>query len=110
MRLPVKSKLFDQLSDQEFFYFCQEQELIRIERDHDNTILISPTNYPDISGLFVNIACQLNEWNQNEQYGIVFESSAGFYLPIKAMRSSDCSFITHQHWNEAQRTRTTGFP
>lgn len=64
MELPLKSQIFEKLSDEDFFQFCVEQKNIRVERNADKTInLISPS-YPEYSAIILKIAIQLSRWNE----------------------------------------------
>jgi hypothetical protein len=43
--LPIKGDLSDSMSEKEFFDFCQQNDLWRIERDENKQItIIAPTN------------------------------------------------------------------
>lgn len=87
-----------QFSDKEFEQFCLDNRELRIERDADQNILImSPTH--SLSGqqngeLFRQVA----NWNIETGSGITFDSSTGFTLPDKSMRSPDVAWTTKQTW------------
>ena len=42
MGFSVKSNISDSMPDKEFFDFCQQNELLRIERDENKQIIIKP--------------------------------------------------------------------
>jgi Uma2 family endonuclease len=44
------------------------------------------------------VASLLWVWNQKSKKGITFDSSAGFRLPNKAMRSPDAAWISNERW------------
>jgi Uma2 family endonuclease len=110
MDIEIKSKMFSRMSDEEFTSFCQEQDRIRIERTQDKAIIFMSPSLPQFSEIAGEIFFALKSWNKKKELGKVFESSAGFYLPNGAMRSPDCSFVTHQKWNSSKTKDTKTFP
>ncbi len=97
--LKLKGEVFDKMTEEEFFRFCQDNSDMRIERNHLQEILIiSPTG--TISGLFNNeISRQLGNWNAETKKGYVFDSSTGFTLPDKAVFSPDAAWVSNDKWN-----------
>ena len=89
---------FGHLSDDEFFNFCQANELLRIERDaHQRIIIMAPTG--SFSGnRNANLLANFVIWNRTYHLGYVFDSSAGFTLPNGAIRSPDVSFVLKDRW------------
>lgn len=86
------------MSDDEFFNFCVQNKKTRIERDEDHQIYIMPPVGNDSSAKNATITLELGLWNKNHKKGIVFDSSAGFFLPDKSMRSPDASWISNERW------------
>ena len=89
-----------QMTDEEFFNFCQDNRDLNIERNAQREIIImSPTNS---STGFINtkILYQLEAWNQNHQRGLVFDSSTGFTLPDGSIRSPDVSWLSLAKWQQ----------
>ena len=46
---------------------------------------------------------------QKAKAGLVFESSAGFYLPDTSMRSPDAAWINYERWNALTENQRKGF-
>jgi Uma2 family endonuclease len=86
------------MSDEEFFNFCTENKNARIERDENHQIYIMPPVGNDSSAKNVTIIIELGLWNKKSKKGIVFDSSAGFFLPDKSMRSPDAAWISNEKW------------
>ena len=95
----VKGLLPDDMSDEEFFIFCQQNPDLRIERDQNRQIFImAPTGF--YTGKFnSDIITELNLWNRISKTGEVFESSTGFALPDEAVFSPDASWISNEKIN-----------
>ena len=107
MIIPLKTR-FLQLSDDEFYLFCQEMRDFQIERDANGTILIMSPTGSKSGNLNFEIALELGNWNRKTKLGIAFDSSTGFTFPNKAVRSPDVCWIAQERWNalsKAERER-----
>ncbi|MEP7107987.1 MAG: Uma2 family endonuclease [Ferruginibacter sp.] len=92
----VKGFLHDDMSDEEFFDFCQQNPDLRMERDHNKQIYVmAPTGYYT-GGLSSDIFGELYIWNKKSKTGKVFDSSTGFTLPDGAVFSPDASWISNE--------------
>ena len=87
-----------QMTDDEFFSFCQANAGLNIERNAQREIIImSPTG--SLSGnLSSKINAQLFNWNEQTGYGLVFDSSTGFTLPDGSVLSPDASWLSLEKW------------
>lgn len=98
----IKSRLFDQLSEEEFLHFSEEQRhVLRIERNSNGEIIFMSPSLPYISNFIAIISFELVLWNKKTKSGLVFDSSAGFTLPNTAVKAPDVSWISKEKWNMA---------
>lgn len=99
MEYLIKTKSIGGMTEEQFFQFCQENELIRFERNAEGDIIfMEPTgSYSDLFN--VGIATDLSNWNRAAGLGYVFGNNAGFTLPNKAVRSPDAAFITKSRYD-----------
>ncbi len=97
--LDLEHPSLDNMSDDEFFSFCVQNKGIRIERDANKQILIMAPAGNDSSAKNSELNYALVEWNKKSKLGIVFDSSAGFYLPDNSMRNPDAAWISNEKWN-----------
>ncbi|MCF2486555.1 Uma2 family endonuclease [Dyadobacter sp. CY347] len=98
--MPVTFKVGDIMSEDEFFRFCQMNDMLNLERDkHGNIIFMSPTG--SFTGKFnLRIATKLLNWlDSNKIAGELFDSSTGFTLPNGAVRSPDLSWVPKEKWD-----------
>lgn len=96
------------LTDEQFFQLCQDNELIRFERNADGTVLMMPLVGGITSIRNANLAYQLGLWSRDDNLGIAFDSSAGFTLANSAVRSPDASWLKRDKWDalsQAQKER-----
>ncbi|MBV6643776.1 MAG: Uma2 family endonuclease [Cyclobacteriaceae bacterium] len=87
-------------TDDELFAFCQKNPELNIERDkHLNLIIMSPTG--SLTGnINSKILIRLGIWNDEMNSGRVFDSSTGFTLPDRSMRSPDVSWVSNEQWDK----------
>lgn len=92
----LKGRYIEQMTDVEFFAFCQDNRDFKFERTPEGQlILLSPTHY--LTGKRNNeILFQLTHWNKKYKKGECVDSDTGFYLPNKAMRNPDAAWISHE--------------
>lgn len=99
-----------QMSDDEFFYFCQENSDYKFERDANGTI-ISMAQTGGESGIRNSeLTTELTIWNRNTRSGFVFDSSTGFRLPNGATRGPDAAWVAVEKWNALTPEQRRKFP
>ena len=90
--LVINTDAFEMTEDQ-FYKFCVQNRDLKIERDSKKQIFVmSPTTF-DTGNRNAEIIGQLSIWNRKHKLGYVFDSSTGFTLPNKAVRSPDAAWI-----------------
>ncbi|MEC4883695.1 MAG: Uma2 family endonuclease [Scytonema sp. PMC 1070.18] len=88
-----------QMTDEQFFEFCQVNRDLRIERNQFGDIsIISPTG-SSTGNRDARIIQQLMNWTDKDGTGIAFSSSTGFKLSTGAERSPDASWMKLERWN-----------
>lgn len=98
-----------QMSDDEFFSFCQANPDLNIERNANGEIIIlSPTN-SSTGSVNVKIAYQLEAWNEKHGSGISFDSSTGFTLPDQSVMSPDASWLSLEKWQQLTQAQKEKF-
>lgn len=84
-----------ELTDEQFYEFCQINRDLRIERTARGEVVIMPPAGWKTSERNSEIGMQLRIWAKREGTGVVTDSSGGFVLPNGATRSPDAAWITH---------------
>ncbi len=98
-----------QMSDDEFFSFCQSNPDLNIERNAKREIIImSPTN-ASTGSINLKIAYQLEAWNERHGLGIAFDSSTGFTLPDQSVKSPDASWLSMDKWKQLSQSQKEKF-
>ena len=81
------------LTEEAFIAFCAQNSDMRIELTADGVLEIMPPAFPITGYKNVKISSQLDVWSDQDGSGIAFDSSAGFTLPNRSIRSPDASWV-----------------
>ncbi len=88
-----------QMTDEQFFDFCQMNRDLRIERNQFGDISIMSPTGSETGNRNFNLGGQLYIWSEADGRGICFDSSSGFTLSTGAERSPDAAWIQLARWN-----------
>ena len=91
--LVVRTAPVFEMDDDEFFEFCQLNDSVRIERNAQGEIIFMAPAGGESSRSNVKLVAQFELWSEADGTGTVFDSSGGFILPNKAVRSPDVSWV-----------------
>lgn len=94
--ITLKGKITESFTDEEFFWFCQENKDLRIERNSNLEIIIMSPVTTRSSFSSGAIFGQLYAWNLISNKGIVFDSSSGFTMPDRSVLSPDVSWVSKE--------------
>jgi Uma2 family endonuclease len=90
-----------QMTDDEFFEFCQINSELRIERNRSGELLIMPPTGSETGNREgnSNIFGPLWVWAERDGTGLSFTSSTGFTLSTGAKKLPDAAWIKLERWN-----------
>ena len=98
------------LTDDEFYAFCQHNSDLRIERTATGALVVMPPTGGESGHRNADLTTDVNLWNRQTELGIVFDSSTVFKLPNGANRSPDVAWITNERWNALSVEQQKKFP
>jgi Uma2 family endonuclease len=107
--LVVRLRPVIDLTDDQFFEFCQINRDLRIERTVEGELLIMPPTGSETGGSNFRLAVQLGNWTEQDGTGTGFDSSTGFTLPNGATVSPDISWVKLERWNALSALQRTKF-
>ena len=81
------------LTDDQFFKFCQLNRDLRIERTSKGDLIVMPPTGGETSHRNSKLAIALGIWAEQDGKGVTFDSSGGFKLPNGATRSPDAAWV-----------------
>lgn len=82
-----------EMTDDEFFAFCQLNRDLRFERTAEGDIIVMAPTGGETGNRNADITAQLVTWTKRDGTGAAFDSSTGFKLPNGADRSPDGSWV-----------------
>lgn len=86
------------ITDQQFYQLCRQNPDLKFERTAEgNLVIMSPTG-GETGNRNGRLIQQLFNWSDNNELGIVFDSSTGFKLPNGADRSPDAAWVALKRW------------
>jgi Uma2 family endonuclease len=81
------------MTEDDFFDLCRRADPLQLERDANGTITVMPPSGSYSSNRNLRIANQLQQWADEQNQGVVFDSSGGFTLPNGATRAPDAAWV-----------------
>lgn len=88
-----------EMTDEQFFDFCQQNRDYRIERTAQGEVIIMPPTGSETGNRNFDLIVQIGLWTRQNKTGIGFDSSTGFTLPNGSIKSSDAAWIKLEKWN-----------
>ncbi len=88
-----------EMTDDQFFEFCQLNRDLRFERTFDGQLMIMPPTGGVTGNRNFSLTGQFWSWVEQDSTGIGFDSSTGFKLQNGADRSPDVSWLRLSRWN-----------
>ncbi|HEY9889991.1 MAG TPA: Uma2 family endonuclease [Candidatus Obscuribacterales bacterium] len=82
-----------QMSDAQFFQFCQDNPTWTMERSAAGEILVMAPTGAETGERNFDLIGQLWLWTKRDGCGKGFDSSTGFRLPNGAVRSPDAAWV-----------------
>ncbi|WP_193199340.1 Uma2 family endonuclease [Nostoc sp. MG11] len=107
--LKVNFPALVQMTNEQFYEFCQANEDLQIERTANGEVIIISAAFSDTGNRNFYIAAQLGNWTEQDGTGIGFDSGTGFTLPNGAMGSPDASWIELERWNALTDSQKASF-
>ena len=99
-----------ELTDDEFYEFCQHNPNLRIELDAKGALIVMPPTGGGSGKRNFSLTTQLGIWVEQTQLGEGFDSSTVFRLPNGAKRSPDVAWVSNDRWNALTLEQQERFP
>jgi Uma2 family endonuclease len=98
-----------EMTDEQFFRFCQLNRDLRIERTSEGDLLIMPPTGGRTGRRNTLLLKAFLNWEQQGGSGVAFDSSTGFALPNGAKRSPDVSWVERSRLAGLTKEEQEGF-
>jgi Uma2 family endonuclease len=99
-----------QMSDHEFFEFCQLNRDWRIEQTGEGDLIIRPPTGGETGRRNFTLIGLFSAWGEKDGSGIGFDSSTAFTLPNGAKRAPDLAWIKRARWETLTIQEREVFP
>jgi Uma2 family endonuclease len=99
-----------QMTDDEYFQFCQINQDLRIERTAQGDLLIMPLAGAESSFRNNELSAELRDWARKDARGRAFDSSVEYILPSGAAYSPDASWVLQSRVNALTKEQKRTFP
>ena len=86
------------LNDEEFFRFCQDNPELKFERTKNGDIIFMALTGGETGRLNTSLNFEIELWNRQARFGVVFDSSTGFRLPDSSVKSPDVAVVAAHRW------------
>lgn len=107
--LKVNFPAIVQMTEGQFYEFCQANRDLRIERTAVGEVIIMPPAFSDTGNRNSKLSQQLANWADQDGTGETFDSSTGFTLANGATRSPDASWIKRNRWDALREEQKASF-
>jgi Uma2 family endonuclease len=87
------------LTAEQFEQVCGDNPDLRLELTSTGGLIIMPPAGSTTGKRNSNLNLQLAVWAVKDGSGVAFDSSTGFTLPNKAVRSPDASWVRQERWD-----------
>ncbi len=107
---PMVIRWEHEMTDDEYFQFCQINPDLRIERTAEGDILIMPPVGGESSFRNSELSAQLRDWARQDGRGMSFDSSVEYILPSGAAYSPDASWVLGSRVKALTKDQKRKFP
>lgn len=87
------------LTDEQFYKLCRTNRDLRFERTATGELIVMSPAGSKSGNRNASLTSQVWIWNKQTGSGKVFDSSTGFRLQNKAIRSPDVAWVELERWN-----------
>lgn len=108
-RFVLQFSPFFEMNDDQFFDFCQANSDVRIEREPTGEVVIMPPTFSETGAINFKLTIEFGIWAKIDGTGKGFDSSTGFVLPNRAVRSPDLSWVKLERWNALTKKQRDKF-
>ncbi len=98
------------LTEEQFYNLCRDNEALKLERTAKGELLIMPPIGGKSGKREAELITDVNNWNRQSGLGEVFSSSTSFRLPKGGERSPDVAWVSRDRWESLSQEEQEKFP
>jgi Uma2 family endonuclease len=93
------------LSEDQFEQICNHNRDLKFERTARGGLVIMALTGGETGRRNIKLSARLENWSDQSQLGVAFDSSTGFRLPNGAIRSPDAAWVSQSRWEALTPTQ-----
>jgi Uma2 family endonuclease len=86
------------LSEDQFEQICNNNRDLKFERTARGGLVIMALTGGETGRRNIKLSARLENWSEQSQLGVAFDSSTGFRLPNGAIRSPAAAWVSQSRW------------
>ena len=98
------------LTDDAFYALCQANPEVKFERTSVGELIVMPPTGGETGNRNIKLSARLENWAEQDNTGLAFDSSTMFQLPNGAYRSPDAAWILLERWEVLAPEERQAFP
>ena len=98
-----------QLTDDEFFRFCRDNQGLRFERRKNGDLILKSLKGGKLGNQTFELSIDFVFWNRQSKWGYFFDSSTAFRLPDTAILSPDVAGVCGDRWEALTEQQQSKF-
>jgi Uma2 family endonuclease len=106
----LKGKYIRQMTEAEFFRFCQDNRDLKFEREPNGQIIFMPPTTFLTGDRNSEILYQIRKWNNKNKKGRAVDSDTGFTLPNGSVRNPDAAWVSNERLKSIPKSELDKFP
>ncbi|UBF23807.1 Uma2 family endonuclease [Kovacikia minuta CCNUW1] len=87
-----------ELNDEQFEQICKQNPDLKFERTAKGELVVVALTGGETGRRNIKLSARLENWNEEANLGVAFDSSTGFRLPNGAIRSPDAAWVKQERW------------
>ena len=100
LEIPIPTSIILHVTPEQFTELAINNPDLRLELTQNGELIVNPPTGGESSRKNSSLTTQLGIWYENnENLGVVFDSSGGFTFPNGAIRSPDASWVSRERWD-----------
>ncbi|MGB3536222.1 MAG: Uma2 family endonuclease [Microcoleaceae cyanobacterium] len=110
LEIPIPTSIILHVTHEQFTEIAINNRDLRLELTHTGELIVNPPTGGESSQRNSSITAQLYQWfENNDNLGVVFDSSTAFALPNGAILSPDASWVSRERWEALTPQQRRGF-
>jgi Uma2 family endonuclease len=87
-----------ELNDEQFEQICKQNPDLKFERTAKGELVVVALTGGETGRRNIKLSARLENWRDQANLGVAFDSSTGFRLPNNAIRSPDAAWVKMERW------------